>query len=292
MNGGTTWSVQTISLEHDLKSVCFADANTVYIAGQNGAILKSIVGANSGLTNIDLCEGDSLNLVASSIPGITYSWTGPGGFNSFQQNPMVSSSSTTAMSGTYNVTATINACTNLNEITIVDVNLIPAPPVASNNGPVMEDSTLTLSASTITDAIYLWTGPGGFSSSLQNPVVSTSATTVMAGYYYVTATVNGCTSSEDSTLVVIDPGVGIYSMGNDESTFNVFPNPASEWITIDNKEKQKVQVRMYNMLGEYVLVADLNSGVNTIDISNLSDGVYVVSLQSENRRAYRKICKQ
>ena len=235
-------------------------------------------------------KGESLTLTASSIPGINYSWSGPNGFNSLQQNPVVSTNSTTALNGIYYVTATINACTNLNEMTIVDINLIPAA-VASNNGPVMEDSTLSLSASTIADATYAWTGPGGFTSSLQNPLVSTTATLAMSGYYYLTVTANGC-SGMDSTLVVINPGVGINETGEEQTEFSIFPNPASEWVSIENVEKQRMHVRFYNMIGECVLNIELNSGANKVDISSLSNGVYVVSLQTENRSAYRKICKQ
>jgi hypothetical protein len=70
-------------------------------------------------------------------------------------------------------------------------------PTASNSGPVCEGSAVVLSASNITGAVYSWTGPDGFESEEQNPVVT------VAGVYSVTAKVNGCTSEASETTVVI-----------------------------------------------------------------------------------------
>ena len=80
----------------------------------------------------------------------------------------------------------------------------PSAPTAGNNGPVCEGSSLSLTATTISGATYSWTGPLGFTSSSQNPTVSSSATTGMAGTYNVTVTVGGCTSSVGSTSVTIN----------------------------------------------------------------------------------------
>lgn len=85
------------------------------------------------------------------------------------------------------------------------INVQPTPvPTAGNNGPVCEGSTLSLTASNITGATYSWTGPNSFTSSEQNPQVSASATTAMAGTYSVTATLYGYTGSAGTTSVTIN----------------------------------------------------------------------------------------
>jgi hypothetical protein len=61
---------------------------------------------------------------------------------------------------------------------------------------------LNLSASTVSNAIYAWTGPNAFSSADQNPAIS-NVTTVAAGTYNVTVTVDGCTSAAGTTSVLI-----------------------------------------------------------------------------------------
>lgn len=73
---------------------------------------------------------------------------------------------------------------------------------ASANSPVCEGSVIRLTASN--GATFTWTGPGGFSSSLQNPSII-SASESMEGTYSVTITTpDGC-SSTASTSVIIDP---------------------------------------------------------------------------------------
>ena len=78
------------------------------------------------------------------------------------------------------------------------------PPVAGNDGPVCAGGTIHLTASTIPGATYSWTGPGGFTSSLQNPTIPSVSPSAW-GYYTVTATSDGCTSSPASTLVLVNP---------------------------------------------------------------------------------------
>ncbi|NLN31861.1 MAG: hypothetical protein GX158_11645, partial [Bacteroidales bacterium] len=85
----------------------------------------------------------------------------------------------------------------------LDVNNIPEAPVVSNNGPLCEGETLNLFTATETEGIYLWSGPDGFTSTLQNPSIE-NVTTVVSGTYLVTVTVNGCTSEPASTEVTVN----------------------------------------------------------------------------------------
>jgi sugar lactone lactonase YvrE len=73
---------------------------------------------------------------------------------------------------------------------------------ASVTSPVCAGSTLSLSVNTVSGATYSWSGPNSFSSSSQNPTVSSSATTAMAGTYTCTVSSAGCSSSINVTAVV------------------------------------------------------------------------------------------
>ena len=78
---------------------------------------------------------------------------------------------------------------------------IAAPTVtASNNGPVNNGSTINLSA--VGTGTFSWTGPNGFTSTSQNPIII-NATAVNAGTYSVTLTQNGCTATTTTAVVVI-----------------------------------------------------------------------------------------
>jgi PKD repeat protein len=78
----------------------------------------------------------------------------------------------------------------------------PSPPMVTNNGPLCTGDTLKLFATPIPNAGYQWTGPNGFSSNLQNPLIP-NAQLLHAGIYSVTATVNNCTSQPGSTNAAI-----------------------------------------------------------------------------------------
>lgn len=110
----------------------------------------------------------------------------------------------------------------------------PATPTASNNGPVTAGGTLNLSTPTVVGASYSWTGPNGFLSTNQNPVIS-NVTAAAAGSYFVTAAIGTCESAAGETVVQIfsAPTVAIiqgdlWAYTNQTATFttSVMGNPA------------------------------------------------------------------
>ena len=57
-----------------------------------------------------------------------------------------------------------------------------------------------------------------------------------------------------------------------------FPNPTSGILTIENEAADKQGVRISNGLGQVVLYEVLDLGKNTIDLTELSNGVYFIQL--------------
>jgi hypothetical protein len=144
------------------------------------------VTATAGNGGVLTCSNPSLTLSASSsASGTAYSWTGPGGFTSSSQNPVVT------VPGTYNVTGTSSSGSGSANVTVTENKT--APDLSATGGALACASSVTLNAiSSVSGATYSWTGPGGFTSSNRTPTVST------AGTYTVTVTnpANGCTSSQ------------------------------------------------------------------------------------------------
>jgi PKD repeat protein len=154
------------------------------------------------------CAGESLSLTASStVAGVTYAWTGPNGFSSTQQNPVINGT-TVAAGGSYNVTVTVNGCTSLPASTDVVINPRPGAPVLSSNSPVCDGGTINLTATTNFPGVvtYSWTGPNGYTSTEANPVI-TNITPANAGPYSltITATTGNCISPASTTSVIILP---------------------------------------------------------------------------------------
>jgi gliding motility-associated-like protein len=87
-------------------------------------------------------------------------------------------------------------------ITLVDTGT-PTIPVAGSNSPLCDGWLLKLTAMSDPGVSYSWSGPGGFSSTLQNPEID-PVTPVNAGVYTVIATLGGCVSAPGTTTVVVN----------------------------------------------------------------------------------------
>ncbi len=142
------------------------------------------------------CPGQTIQLNVGSF--VSYTWSATG-FNSNTQNPTLPGA-VVGNSGSYVVTVTdMNGCVNTNN-TNVTVN--PTPIVSASTASVCENGTIILNSSG--GATYSWTGPGGFTSSVQNPNIP-GATMSMNGMYTVFVTsAQGCTNTAVTTATV-DP---------------------------------------------------------------------------------------
>jgi len=146
-----------------------------------------------------------------------YSWSGPNGFASSDQNPTVSIAA--AGSYTYSLTVTMSGCTSAAGSTTVVAYAIPATPAPTNDGPHCFNSNPTavqLHANTSADS-YSWSGPNGFTSTASDP---TDNLTEPGSYTYtLTVTTNGCSSDAGSTTVVINPLPGVSVSASGPTTF-------------------------------------------------------------------------
>jgi len=204
-----------------ISNVLLSAAGTYTVTANNGcasvpAIVSVLVNptpaAPTATDNSPLCVGSTLNLFSTLIPSATYLWTGPNGFISYAQDTSIAAATPTA-NGTYTVTATLNGCTSNSGTVAAVVNLIPTMPIATSNTPVCSGNTLALFADTVAGATYNWTGPNGFTSNQQNPII-TSVTTAATGTYSVTVTTNACTGSAGTTGVIINPTPATPAPGN------------------------------------------------------------------------------
>jgi Leucine-rich repeat (LRR) protein len=69
----------------------------------------------------------------------------------------------------------------------------------------------------------------------------------------------------------------------------VYPNPVSDILTINNHNFDILNISIYNLLGEKILVQETNK--NQIDVSKLASGAYMVSIVADNKKSIKKIMK-
>ena len=109
------------------------------------------------------------------------------------------------------------------ELSASEIGLVyNSPDGAGSNAPVCAGSLLTLTATTVSGATYSWTGPGGFSSSLQNP--SLTYTAANAGTYTLQVTVPGCATPAVAYVNVLSTGTAGQWTGN----------VSTDWATAGN----------------------------------------------------------
>lgn len=182
------------------------------VTGQTTVTVNNFAVFPSPQSNTPVCVGGNLNLSATGSPGASYLWVGPNGFSSTLQNPNIGGV-TAAASGNYSITVTVPQCNPITAITSVTVSLPPNPPNPGNNGPLCSGVLLNLTSVGTPGATYQWTGPNGFSSTLQNPSIN-AITTIEAGVYQITVSTPGCPPATGQTTVVVNETP-------------IFPNPAS-----------------------------------------------------------------
>lgn len=88
------------------------------------------------------------------------------------------------------------------------------------------------------------------------------------------------------TSYISAPEIGL----SDEDQFylTIYPNPASNIVYFKNVDMID-RVMVYNAAGELVLTG---LGVNKLEITGLTNGIYIFALQHENRTFYKKLVVQ
>ncbi len=160
-----------------------------------GVLQNSINGADSTQVKFRVTAStDCIVLICNNVIANRFHVVGTGFIsgNSFDSgsNPTIFDGNGCPVQGTTNTPITSIVC---------------QPPTASNNSPVCIGGNINLFVQTSPNATYLWSGPNGFTSTAQNPVI-TGVTAVMAGAYTVTITVTGtnCVFTTSTTSITVN----------------------------------------------------------------------------------------
>lgn len=155
---------------------------------------------NVAFSNSPVCEGSTLVLSSPTIAGATYSWTGPNGFTSTQEDPAAITNVTAASAGTYSLVITgANGCISAPQVNTVVVNPLPSAP-ATVNDTVCASGNATLTASG--GSSYNW-----YDSPTGGSVVHTGATWTISNltatdtFYVSIVSAAGC-ESPARTMVI------------------------------------------------------------------------------------------
>jgi len=77
----------------------------------------------------------------------------------------------------------------------------------------------------------------------------------------------------------------------DEIDFSIYPNPASDALTVESPTVEKVRLEILNTLGQVVYENQMIKTL-TIDLSNYEKGVYVIRLTNDKQVTSKQFTKQ
>jgi beta-lactamase superfamily II metal-dependent hydrolase len=197
-SGAHTFSVTLTT--SGTQSITATDTVTASITGTTNTNVNCPVLVVTATNNGPICQGGTLQLDVTNVPGATYSWTGPNSFVSVVRNPAISGA-TPAATGLYSVTVTLNGC-NYPSSTNATVNATPPTPTITPGGPTTfcTGGSVTLNSSSASGNQWSLNG-----SPIGGAVNQTYVASV-AGDYTVVVTTSGCSSAPSAiTTVVINP---------------------------------------------------------------------------------------
>lgn len=148
-------------------------------------------------SNSAICNGQ--NLVLNATGGITYSWQGPLNFSSLNSSPQILSA-TPAHSGIYSITVTAaNSCT---ASASTNVTVHPTPTVSATGATICSTQNATLSVTSSAALNFVWSGPNGYSSFVQQPILSTPSASTSGQYTVTVFSAQSCSNTAIANLTV------------------------------------------------------------------------------------------
>ena len=278
-NGATTASVG--GLDPGLYTLIISDAN--------GCTIEAMVVINNGDCNLISTtisssvscaggqDGSIHVLIEGAVEPIAYEWS----------NGSTSSSIDSVEAGLYSVTATgANGCL----IQIVDIEIYAPDELSIENIMIIDASSSESQDGSITFDIIGGTGAISlqYTDAFGSMIGLDNFENLLPGIYGVIVTdENGCTKF----FAPFEVGV-ISSVAEVSISAVLYPNPASNLITIEIENNQKLTNLpfIYDLNGRKVDASVINiNNRYLLDVSNLHDGLYYIKLEIESQVKLLKV---
>jgi gliding motility-associated-like protein len=216
--GANSYTLMPGSLTGNSFTVSPLTNQTYSITGTN---ISGCASTNTAVTTISVSITPTTSILSVSNPticsgnsSIITPTANPTGASNYTLSPGNLSGTSFTVSPTTNTTYSIvginaqGCLSNNTATTAIVVNTTPTVNLNSNSTTICTGNELNLNASSLpSGGDFLWTGPNSYTSSISNPTVTTSATTLQAGTYTVTVTntygSETCTSAPETYSVSV-----------------------------------------------------------------------------------------
>ncbi|HNW99607.1 MAG TPA: T9SS type A sorting domain-containing protein [Bacteroidales bacterium] len=214
--------------------------------------------------NPTICKGEQTTLTANGN-STAYVWSNLAINNSITVEP-----DTTTI---YTVTGTLAGCPSYISTTVT-VKDLPATPVITQIGTYLSSSATTGNQ---------WYNSSG----LITGATGQTYTPTTVDTYYVIVTENGCESEPSNSIFTSIPHTpdATYS-------FEIYPNPATDVISVSYENIKNVNFYVYNVQGKLLFTKSAKNKNTKINISDLGKGVYFIKAECAEGTIIKRFVKE
>jgi len=232
-----------------------------------------------------------------SVPGATYKWTGPNGFQSTQDIIAVS------MSGVYRVEVlNRSGCLAADEMGVTAKEDLLKADFLMTSKAFVRDTVVMLDISMPAPDEARWSADEKAKIITRTPD-RLEAVFLSPGTYSVglSASLLGCQSSSSQSILIADRPADEPQGGRraaEENPLSVYPNPSDKILNVDVKlpDASEALIEIFSLSHKGSIMSKTLAGEKeytlAFDIGNCEPGLYVVALHYGNRIFRVKVIKQ
>lgn len=248
--------------------------------------------------NKKICEGDSIiiSIINNEYSdGTLYHWTvSPGSSQVITTKPYyIIPASATTNSGQFNVYAENDGCfSNVSEDAFISVIKQPNQPFITGTVKLCEGETIELKTSYVENGTYIWSGPGNFSSNVQNPKIFPAGQS-NSGIYTLTVAVESCQSvASDGFKVEVVNLPEVPEIIEVDSAYCVRKNISSISLCLKSIEANTNYIWYHNTLPAKEISASSSPCIEVKDFVQFIDGmnnIFVVGSRDGCKSGYSNV---
>ena len=146
---------------------------------------------------------------------------------------------------------------------------------------------------------YIYENQGGSWTQINNPISGANNSDLSAFALAISQdgsrVIIGSTGNDDAGSNAgharIFENTTLSSSDFEKSTISFYPNPTKNSVNFSSSEIIE-RIALYNLLGQEVLSIQVNSGIFSLDLSNLSNGTYIAKINSNEKLESIRIIKR
>ncbi len=233
-------------------------------------------------TYSDVTTGDT-TVGVGGLPGASRDWDAEGLYISEKGVPIVYTAK--SLSGTTNVQ--IYQVTSYEEVVVQ----LPITNFIQNKDTIVVNECVTFTDDSQNDPYaWNWSFEGGSPSTSRSKQPAEVCYNTAGEFITRLFTVNSAGSNAIEKTIVVKQNASSSLIGT--KSFELYPNPTQDIFTIVLSTKESGNISVFDLSGQKVLTQQLVGMKNTINVSKLTNGEYIVSVSTQLGTYTQKLIKQ